>query len=345
MGYFFKIVWIIAFLTWIGLIQTVRATESEPATFAPLIQKLMPCVVTVISSVEKVDTPQQNTDKTSSKGTRRIGSGFIVDAQGYVLTNNHVVEDSDYIYIQLSDGQEIKAFVVGRDGPTDIALLQIKTEQMFPSVQWGDSDAVQVGDKVVAIGNPFGLGLSATTGIISARPQNVQYGPYDDFLQTDATIHQGNSGGPLFNAKGQLIGMNTVVYTPNGDTFGLNMAIPSNYAQYIQEQLQKNGVVQREDIGIETRILTAQEKLLVGQQQGIYVTNVVPSSFAETAGIQKRDIIIFIDDKPITSRQSFFNIIHHGKIGQKMSLVFYRGGQKMRTMFAIQVQGRNTHAH
>ncbi len=171
------------------------------------------------------------------KGTS-LGSGFIVDPTGYVVTNNHVIADADEITVILHDDTNLKAELVGRDTKTDIALLKVKTDKPLTAATWGDSDASRVGDWVLAIGNPFGLGGSVTAGILSARQRDINSGPYDDFLQTDASINRGNSGGPMFNMDGQVIGINTAIYSPSGGSIGIGFAIPSALAKAVVAELQ-----------------------------------------------------------------------------------------------------------
>ena len=178
------------------------------------------------------------------KGTS-LGSGFIIDPAGYVVTNNHVIADADEITVILHDDTNLKAELVGRDTKTDIALLKVKTDKPLTAATWGDSDASRVGDWVLAIGNPFGLGGSVTAGILSARQRDINSGPYDDFLQTDASINRGNSGGPMFNMDGQVIGINTAIYSPSGGSIGIGFAIPSALAKAVVAELQGRARPQR----------------------------------------------------------------------------------------------------
>ena len=180
-----------------------------------------------------------------------LGSGFIVDPSGYIVTNNHVVGDAAKVQVILQDKTKYTARIVGRDPKTDLAVLKIKADQPLPYVTFGDSSAAQVGDWVMAVGNPFGLGGTVTTGIISARGRDINEGPYDDFLQIDAPINRGNSGGPTFNLNGQVIGINTAIYSPNGGSVGIGFAVPSNAAKSIVAQLEEHGKINRGWLGVQ----------------------------------------------------------------------------------------------
>src|SRR6185437_1626996 len=180
-----------------------------------------------------------------------LGSGFIIDPSGYVVTNNHVVQGADKVTVIFQDDTRHPAQVVGRDSKTDLALLKIKADKPLPYVTWGDSNAAQVGDWVLAVGNPFGLGGTVSSGIISARGRDIHSGPYDDYLQLDAAINRGNSGGPTFNLAGQVIGINTAIYSPNGGSVGIGFAIPSSLAKPVIEQLREHGKVERGWLGVQ----------------------------------------------------------------------------------------------
>src|SRR5258708_6189270 len=185
-----------------------------------------------------------------------LGSGFIIDPQGYVVTNNHVVGEAGAITVIFQDDTKHPAKIIGRDPKTDLALLKIETSKPLPYVSWGDSDAARVGDWIMAVGNPFGLGGSVTTGIISARGRDIHSGPFDDFLQLDAPINRGNSGGPTFNQQGQVIGINTAIYSPNGGSVGIGFAIPSNLAKTVVAQLREHGKVDRGWLGVQIQEMT-----------------------------------------------------------------------------------------
>ena len=215
-------------------------------------------------------------------GRKRIalGSGFIVDPSGIVVTNNHVVGKSSKVEVVLQDNSKYPARVLGRDPRTDIAVLKIKADKPLPYVAFGDSSAAQVGDWVIAVGNPFGLGGSVTTGIISARGRDIHSGQFDDYLQIDAPINRGNSGGPTFNSNGEVIGINTAIYSPNGGSVGIGFAVPSNVAKQVVEQIERHGKVSRGWLGVQIQEVTPAiaASLGLGGDGGALVANVTPNS-------------------------------------------------------------------
>ncbi|HEX4113402.1 MAG TPA: trypsin-like peptidase domain-containing protein, partial [Stellaceae bacterium] len=213
-----------------------------------------------------------------------MGSGFIVDSTGYIVTNNHVIDHADKITITLDDGSSYPAKVIGRDAKTDLALLKIDAGKSLPYVAFGNSNQEQVGDWVVAVGNPFGLGGTVTAGIVSAHDRNIDEGPYDDFLQIDAPINPGNSGGPLFNQSGQVIGIDTAIYSPNGGSVGIGFAIPSNIASHVVAQLREHGSVTRGWLGVRMQPMTADLAKAIGTtERGVLVDQVMPNSPASRA--------------------------------------------------------------
>ncbi|MGI9310115.1 MAG: Do family serine endopeptidase [bacterium] len=226
--------------------------------------------------------------------TTAVGSGFIIDPDGLVVTNYHVIEDADEIEVVFDDGTRVPATLKGEDKKTDLALLQINLERKLPYLKFGDSDAARVGDWVVAIGNPFGLGGSTTSGIISARGRDIRAGPLDDFIQIDAPINRGNSGGPLFNTRGEVIGVNSAIYSPTGGSVGIGFAIPSSMASNVIVQLRDNGVVRRGYLGVYIQGVTEEiaESLGLSAAAGALVTRVVADSPAQHAGIETGDVVI-----------------------------------------------------
>ena len=240
------------------------AHANTPDSFADLAEKLLPAVVN-ISSTAKVEQPEDFPDLPQfpegspfedffeefmgrrGRGTPAIppaslGSGFVIDAErGYIITNNHVISDAEEVRVTFHDDETIEAEVIGRDEKTDIAVLHVKTDKELTAVDFGDSQRMRVGDWVIAIGNPFGLGGTVTAGIISARQRDINSGPYDDFIQTDASINRGNSGGPMFDLEGNVIGINTAIFSPSGGSVGIGFAIPSNLAQPVIDQIIKYG--------------------------------------------------------------------------------------------------------
>jgi serine protease Do len=230
-----------------------------------------------------------------------LGSGFIIDSSGYIVTNNHVIDGADDIKVTLTDGTEYEATVKGRDPATDLALLKVEAKQPLPYVMFGDSGHARVGEWVVAVGNPFGLGGTATAGIISARGRDIHSGPFDDYLQIDAPINMGNSGGPVFDMNGQVIGINTAIYSPSGGSVGIGFAIPAAMAQPIVAQLRDGGEVQRGWLGVEIQELDADaaDSLGLADAKGALVASVAPDSPAAKAGIKPGDVIRSFDGKPV----------------------------------------------
>ncbi len=232
-----------------------------------------------------------------------VGSGFIVDPAGFVVTNHHVIENADEIEVVLDNGARLPATLKGSDRRTDLALLEISTDRKLPWLEFGDSNDARVGDWVIAIGNPFGLGGTTTSGIISARGRDLRTGQLVDFIQIDASINRGNSGGPLFNTRGQVIGINSVIYSPNGGNIGIGFAIPSAVASGVIAQLQQTGVVERGYLGVQIQELTAEiaESLGLEDESGALVTEVIKDSPAWSAGIESGDVILEYDGKKVTT--------------------------------------------
>jgi serine protease Do len=230
-----------------------------------------------------------------------LGSGFIIDPSGYIVTNNHVVQNATKVTAIFQDGSEHAAKIVGRDAKTDLALLKIDTPKPLPYVKWGDSHAEQVGDWVLAVGNPFGLGGSVSPGTISARGRNINAGPYDDFLQIDASINRGNSGGPTFNLNGEVVGINTAIYSPNGGSVGIGFAIPSDLAKPVIDQLREHGQVERSWLGVQIQQVTPQiaKSLGLPKDEGALVSSVTPNSPAAKAGFEQGDVILSFDGHAI----------------------------------------------
>ena len=264
-----------------------------------------------------------------------LGSGFIISADGYIVTNNHVIEGADEIVVKLHDGRSFKAKLVGTDPKLDVALLKIPATGL-PAAKLGDSDAIRVGDWVIAIGNPFGLSFTVTAGIISAKGRVIGAGPYDDFLQTDAAINPGNSGGPLFDTQGRVIGINTAIYTRSGGNNGIGFAIPINLAKPVIAQLKATGHVVRGYLGVFIRGLDerAAKALGLAKPEGALVERVVKGSAAERAGIRPGDVIVAVDGRPVKSAHDLPKRIALRKPGARVRLRIVREG-KVREVVAV----------
>ena len=258
---------------------------------------------------------------------RSLGSGFIIDKDGYIVTNNHVIENADEIKVKLADEREFEAELVGRDPNTDLALIRIKDASDLVPLKLGDSDALLVGSWVVAVGSPFGLEQTVTAGIVSAKGRALGSGPYDDFIQTDASINPGNSGGPLLNMDGEVVGINTAI-VPNGQ--GIGFAIPVSMAQGIVKQLQANGSVTRGWLGVSIQDLTPElaEYYGIKDKKGALVVQVFEGDPADKAGIKANDVIVEVDGKSIESSRDLTNKIANLEVGKKTSLTLLREGKK-----------------
>ncbi len=259
-----------------------------------------------------------------------LGSGFVIDPSGLIVTNNHVIEGADEILINFTDGTKLKVTkILGHDPKTDLALLKVEPKKPLKAVTFGDSSKMRVGDWVMAIGNPFGLGGSVTVGIISATKRDINAGPYDDFLQTDAAINRGNSGGPLFNMDGQVIGVNTAIISPSGGSIGIGFAVPSNSAVQVVDQLKQYGETRRGWLGVHVQNVTDEiaESLGLQEPKGALVSTVSPDSPAATAGIQASDVILSFDGQPIENMRSLPRAVAATPIGKSVAVQVLRKGQ------------------
>ena len=262
---------------------------------------------------------------------RSVGSGFIVDSSGYILTNDHVVEEGQDLIAKLSDGSEHRARVAGRDPKTDIALIKIDVERTLPVVELGDSAALEVGEWVLAIGNPFGLEHTVTSGIVSAKGRRIGAGPYDNFIQTDASINPGNSGGPLINMRGEVVGVNTAIFSRGGGNIGIGFAIPINMVKGLLSQLKEQGKVTRgwlgvviEDVNTETA-----EALGMSEAQGALVANVAKGSPAEAAGVQVGDVIVGFEGAAVKKSSELSLIVARTPVGRVVDVTIVRNGQRV----------------
>jgi serine protease Do len=260
-----------------------------------------------------------------------MGSGFIVDAQGLIVTNNHVVEGADSIEVHMQDGTRMKAELVGRDAKTDLAVLRVKPAKPLPVVAFGDSDKLRIGEWVIAIGNPFGLGGSVSLGIVSARNRDINAGPYDDFIQTDAAINKGNSGGPLFSLNGDVMGINTAIFSPTGGSVGIGFSVPSNTAKGVVDQLIKYGETRRGWLGVRVQSMSDEivESMGLPKNSGALVADVTEGSPGKTAGIEPGDVITEFNGRPIKDMKELPKAVAATDIGATVVVKVIRKGKDM----------------
>jgi len=329
-------------------------------SFAPIVKRVMPAVVN-ISVTEKAaaggydldddsgqDSPQDFPPSPFDEFLRRffqqqghggmgqlpegkriaLGSGFIIDPAGYVVTNNHVVENADSVTVVFQDNSRHPAKVIGRDPKTDLALIKIENKEPLPYVTWGDSNAAEIGDWVLAVGNPFGLGGTVSPGVVSARGRDIHAGPYDDFLQIDASINRGNSGGPDFNLSGEVIGINTAIYSPNGGSVGIGFAIPSSLAKPVIEQLKTHGKVERGWLGVQIQSVTPEiaKNLGLPKEGGALVADVTKDSPAAQAGFKQGDVILSYDGHDIVKLRDLPIAVAQTPVGQSAQIKVWRKG-------------------
>jgi serine protease Do len=310
-------------------------------SFADVIEQVSPAVVTISVTMQPVQVssqgspfagtpfddfferfgiPGQQWSMPQMQPRRGEGSGFIIDGDGYIATNYHVVDSATEVKVTLNSGEELVAKVVGTDPATDLALLKVDDGHALPALEFGDSDRARVGDWVLAIGNPFGLGGSATAGIISARGRDLRSGRYDDFIQVDAAINSGNSGGPVFNAAGEVIGVNTAIISPNGGNVGIGMAIPAKQARTVLAELRDHGMVSRGWLGVEIGP--------VENGTGAQIASVVGNSPADEAGLETGDVVTRFNDEEVDSPRTLSRLVGDLDAGDKVSIEFTRGAQR-----------------
>lgn len=309
-------------------------------SFADLAEKLTPSVVNISSfSQSETENGEGNTPLSES-----LGSGFIIDGNGYIITNNHVVDKAESISITLSDNTKTEARVIGKDPKTDLALIKIETKSPLNAVKFGDSDKIRVGDWVLAIGNPFGLGSSVTAGIVSAKSRDIESGPYDSFIQTDASINQGNSGGPMFNLQGEVIGISSAIFSTTGASQGVGFAIPANLAGWVISQLKEHGEVKRGWIGIKIQPNTPEiaDSLGISANQGVVVSGVTEQGPAQKAGLQAGDIVLSFNRQPIDNTKNLSRLIAETKIGTPAPIEIWRSGQKQTLTVPIELMPEET---
>lgn len=335
--------------------------------FADLVEKAMPAVVN-ISTTQKSpsnenrlgnlpfpfnnmpndfqdlfdrffgELPDFDSEELNSQQLVSLGSGFIIDEHGYIVTNHHVIDQAEEITVKLSDERKFKAKIIGSDQKTDLALLKIDTKKNLPFVKFGNSDDARVGEWVVAIGNPFGLEGTATTGIISARARSINAGLFDDFIQTDAAINRGNSGGPMFNMKGEVIGINTAIFSPSGGSVGIGFAISSSLAKPIIEQLKKGIKIKRGWLGIVIQPVTEEIKESLGLEnaQGVLVAGVSKNSPSEKGNMKIGDIIIEFDGKRVANEKKLQRMVAETPVGKTVDIIVMRNKKKKKLSVKIE---------
>jgi serine protease Do len=272
----------------------------------------------------------QQAPNRSPRRVSSLGSGFIIDPSGIVVTNNHVIAEADEINVILTDGSRLQAEVVGRDQKTDLAVLRVKPTKPLKAVKFADSDKVRLGEWVVAIGNPFSLGGTVTAGIVSARNRDIQSGPYDNYIQTDAAINRGNSGGPLFNLEGEVIGVNTAIISPTGGSIGIGFAVPSKTAQQVVGQLQQFGEIHRGWLGVKIQQVTDEiaESLNIKPARGALVAGIDDKGPAKPAGLETGDVIIKFDGKDIKEMKDLPRIVADTAVGKDVEVLIVRKGKE-----------------
>lgn len=333
------------------------AAREAPDSFADLTERLSPAVVNISTSqtVSGTNAPIPDLppgspfedlfrdfldpDKKGRRGRRvsSLGSGFVIDPSGIVVTNNHVIAEADEVKVRLNDGTTLDAEILGKDPKTDIAVLKVESDKPLPFVPFGSSDKARVGDWVLAIGNPFGLGGSVSAGIISARNRDIQSGPYDDFIQTDAAINRGNSGGPLFNLQGQVIGVNTAIISPSGGSIGIGFSIPSALVEPVVKQLRDFGETRRGWIGVRIQTVTEEIAESVGLKKpsGAIVVEVTEDGPAEAAGLEQNDIILTFDGKEVPEMRELPRMVAATEIGKTVQIEVFRDGKTIRETIKV----------
>jgi serine protease Do len=330
---------------------TPALARGAPDSFADLAAKLLPTVVNISTSQTLKAPAQQIPDlppgsplenlfknflgpkPNAPTHVTSLGSGFVIDPAGFIVTNNHVIEDSNQITVQLQDGSQLPAKVVGRDLKTDLALLKVNPKKPLPATHFGDSDTARIGDWVIAIGDPFGIGSTVTAGIVSARNRDINAGPYDDFIQTDAPINRGNSGGPLFDMDGNVVGINSAIFSPggaSGGSVGIGFAIPSNLARDVVAQLKSFGAARRGWIGVRIQGVTADiaEGMGLPSTQGALIADVTAGGPAAKAGLQNGDFVTGFDGKPVINSTTLPRMVADTPIGKTTNIDVLRKGRK-----------------
>jgi serine protease Do len=345
----------------VGAFLALSAVPAEargtPDSFADLSAQLLPTVVNIATSqtlkpsqkpvlpdlppgspLEDLFKNFLGPNRNLPRHVTSLGSGFVIDPSGLIVTNNHVIEDADQITVTLNDGTTLPAKLVGRDDKTDLALLKIAARKPLAYAKFGDSDRARIGDWVIAIGNPFGLGSTVTAGIVSARNRDIESGPYDEFIQTDAPINRGNSGGPLFDMNGAVVGVNSAIYSPTGGSVGIGFAIPSNLVRDVIAQLKQFGSVRRGWVGVRIQPVTQDlaEGMGLSSTSGALVSDVTPNGPAAKAGMRNGDIVMAFDGKKIFDARTLSRLAADTPAGKTVNVDLLRNKKMMTVHLTVQ---------
>lgn len=353
--------------SWTGVAGTAVAATAS-LTNADIVALVKPAVVTVLTEMKPEVAPTEDNpnamppeeffrrffgenspfgplpglprgpqDRGPAQGGRALGSGFIVSADGYVVTNNHVVDNAQKITVKLDNGKELPATLVGTDAKSDIAVLKLAAQEPLPTVAWGDSDALRVGDPILAVGDPFGVGTTVTSGIVSARGRDLHSGPYDDFIQIDAAINHGNSGGPLIDAQGKVVGINTAIYSPNGGNVGLGFAIPSLHAEKVVQRIIESGSIEHGFIGVTIQPVDDQIAAAIGLKdaKGALIASVQDGSPAAAAALRPGDVIVKVNGRAADTPRAVSRAIADLAPGDKATLTLWRDGAEVQADITV----------
>ncbi|MEM1398935.1 MAG: Do family serine endopeptidase [Pseudomonadota bacterium] len=324
------------------------AWASGPDSFADIAEQATPAVVTILTEGRSVEAmpdmpnseffdrffgdrgmpfqpPQQGPSR------QGLGSGFVIDEDGIIVTNNHVIEDAEEITVLLADGERLKATLIGGDAKTDLAVLSVEADVELPTISFGDTDDLRVGDWVLAVGNPFGVGASVTAGIVSARGRDIRSGPYDDFIQIDASINRGNSGGPLIDTSGTVVGVNTAIFSPSGGNVGIGFAIPSELAQRVIDDLRDDGRVERGWIGVSIQSISPDiaDSLDLDKAAGALIASVETDGPADNAKLRAGDVILTFAGEEIETLRDLTRAVADQSAGETVSIVIWRAGEEV----------------
>ena len=358
-----------AVLLAIGVLLSNAAFAQQPAAtaarelpnIADVVDKVINAVV-YISTTSRVEAPkglpqpppgspfeeffddlfkkrgEGNGEQSPQRRQSSLGSGFVIDPSGIVVTNNHVIEGAEEIFVSFNDTTRLQAEVIGRDSKIDLAVLRVKSDKPLPAVSFGNSDTLRLGEWVIAIGNPFGLGGTVTLGIVSARNRDISSGPYDNFIQTDAAINRGNSGGPLFNLQGEVIGINTAIISPSGGSIGIGFAVPAATAAPVISQLREFGETRRGWLGVRIQSVTDDiaETLAMGKARGAMISGVVDGGPASKAGLKIADVIVRFDGQEVRGTRELQRIVAATPIGRAVDVVVLRDGKEQTTRVTVE---------